>query len=213
MTDNTPTPPETDEPDDDTFDHEAGIDDFGDDTAPGDDGSAVPAPPRPVNWDLLSPSDAEHEWLTLNEWVHWLRKTFSLTAAVVPPLWHRHPELVWELSALHTHWLGAYDAEQDGSAPLGWLTDFAVSRERLREWVNLAGTRLRTDRPSRQAIWPGEDPAPEPRDTPIENREDDFYTFVRADVQRRQELIEELRALRGDYGTYPESRDTGDSPE
>lgn len=31
--------------------------------------------------------------------------------AVIPPFWHRHPELVWELSALHLHWLCAYDPE------------------------------------------------------------------------------------------------------
>ena len=42
---------------------------------------------------------------------------------MVPPFWHRHPELLWELSALHLHWLSAYDPEQNGSAPLGWHRD------------------------------------------------------------------------------------------
>ncbi len=40
-----------------------------------------------------------------------LRRSFGLPPTVVPPLWHRHDELVRELSALHTHWLNAYDSE------------------------------------------------------------------------------------------------------
>ena len=47
----------------------------------------------------------------------------------MPPYWHRHTELLWELSALHLHWLCAYDPEQTGSAPLGWHRDFADARE------------------------------------------------------------------------------------
>lgn len=162
-----------------------------------DAADALPEPPHPINWDLLGPADAEHEWLTLNEWVHWLRKTYSLPAAIVPPLWHRHRELVWELSALHLHWLGAYDPEQDGSAPLGWHADFALARERLRDWVTISGTRLDRDRPTRQTVWPGEEPDGEMQETPITDREEDFYQFVTADIERRRQLRDELRALRG----------------
>src|SRR5690625_493900 len=57
-------------------------------------------PPHPVNWNLLSADDLEAEWLELNRWVDWLRKTYGLPASVIPPFWHHHPELVWELSAL-----------------------------------------------------------------------------------------------------------------
>ena len=32
-------------------------------------------PPHPVNWNLLSADDLEAEWLELNRWVDWLRKT------------------------------------------------------------------------------------------------------------------------------------------
>src|SRR5690625_7044787 len=74
-------------------------------------------------------------------------------------MWHRHPELHWELSALHTHWLNAYDPQQNGSAPIGWHRDFADARQRLRDWVAASGTRLDRDRPTRQTIWPGEDDA------------------------------------------------------
>ena len=41
--------------------------------------------------------------------------------------WYRHPELVWELSSLHLHWLCAYDPDQHGSAPIGGT---ATSRRR-----------------------------------------------------------------------------------
>ena len=90
--------PEPDEPD--HFDPDDGPDAGADDVA---------EPPHPVNWNLLSADDLEVEWLALNDWVAWLRRTYGLPASVVPPFWHRHPELVWELSALHLHWLGAYD--------------------------------------------------------------------------------------------------------
>jgi hypothetical protein len=145
-----------------------------------------PEPPHPINWELLTADEAETEWLELNGWVNWLRRTYGLTASILPPLWHRHPELVWELSALHLHWLGAYDPEQNGSAPFGWHRDFADARERLREWVAASGTKLDRDRPTRQTYWPGEEPGPEPGETLIENRDQDFVDFVIADVNRRR---------------------------
>jgi hypothetical protein len=140
---------------------------------------------HPVNWRTLTAEDAEYEWLALNEWVDWLRHTFGLPASVIPPAWHRHPELVWELSALHLHWLGAYDAAQHASAPIGWLADFHAAQARLREWVALSGTRPDRDRPTRQTIWPGEDAQPAQPETPIVNRDEEFVAFVIADVNRR----------------------------
>lgn len=115
----------------------------------------VAEPPHPINWNLLTSHDLKQELLELNRWVNWLRLEYGIPAAVIPPLWHRHPELIWELSALHLHWLCAYDAEQDGSAPLGWHRDFADARQRLRDWVTVSGTRLDRDRPTRQTVWPG----------------------------------------------------------
>jgi hypothetical protein len=148
--------------------------------------------PHPVNWRVLTAEDAEYEWLALNEWVDWLRHEFGLPASIIPPYWHRHPELVWELSALHLHWLGAYDPAQHASAPIGWLADFHAAQQRLREWVALSGTRLDRDRPTRQTIWPGEQvtsPAPE---TTIVNRDEEFVAFVIADVNRRAEAEAEF---------------------
>ncbi|MEZ5126001.1 MAG: hypothetical protein R2826_07115 [Thermoleophilia bacterium] len=156
----------------------------------GYDDSLIAEPPHPINWNLLNAEDAEVEWLELNRWVDWLRHTYGLPASVIPPAWHMHPELVWELSALHLHWLCAYDPEQNGSAPLGWHRDFADARQRLREWVAACGTRLDRDRPTRQTTWPGEEPADPIEDVPIIDRDAEFVEFVMADVQRRREAEE-----------------------
>ena len=157
-----------------------------------DPGADLPEPPRPINWNLLSADDLEAEWLELNKWVHWLRRTYGLPASVIPPFWHHHPELVWELSALHLHWLGAYDPEQNASAPIGWHRDFADARARLREWVAASGTRLDRDRPTRQISWPGEDPAPPVEDLTIEDRESEFVDFVMAQVAQRRQAEDEF---------------------
>ena len=47
----------------------------------------MPEPPHPVNWNLLTAHELEQEWLALNRWVDWLRRTYGLTVAVVPPFW------------------------------------------------------------------------------------------------------------------------------
>jgi hypothetical protein len=156
--------------------------------------SDIPTPPHPINWNLLGSLDAEAEWLELNKWVNWLRHTYGLPASVIPPFWYLHPELVWELSALHLHWLCAYDPEQNGSAPLGWHRDFAEARQRLREWVAACGTRLDRDRPTRQTVWPGEDPAEPVEDTIIVNRDQHFVAFVMADVKRRAKAEDDFCA-------------------
>ena len=151
------------------------------------DGALIAQPPHPINWNLLTAEEAEVEWIELNRWVHWLRRTYGLPASVVPPFWHRHPELVWELSALHLHWLGAYDPDQHGSAPFGWHRDFADARQRLHDWVAISGTRLERDRPTRQTSWPGELPADAVGDLVISDRDVDFVQFVVDDVARRRE--------------------------
>ena len=55
--------------------------------------------------------DDDREWRDLGEldaWVTWLKVTFGLPPSIVPPYRRRHDGLVWELSALHTHWLSCY---------------------------------------------------------------------------------------------------------
>jgi len=154
-------------------------------------------PPRPINWNLLTADEAEVEWIELNRWVNWLRRTYGLPASVVPPFWHRHPELVWELSALHLHWLCAYDPDQHGSAPFGWHRDFADARQRLRDWVSTSGTRLERDRPTRQTAWPGEPIADTAEDTLIGNRDEDFALFVTEDVASRRKVMVECQTRAG----------------
>lgn len=149
--------------------------------------AGLPVPPRPVNWNLLSSVDLEAELLELNRWVDWLRHVYGLPASVIPPLWHRHPELLWGASALHLHWLAAYDPEQNASAPLGWHRDFADARHRLRDWVATSGTRLDRDRPTRQTSWPGEEPAEPIEEELISDRDEDFVAFVIEEVNRRRE--------------------------
>ncbi|MGH3975148.1 MAG: hypothetical protein ACRDS9_17740 [Pseudonocardiaceae bacterium] len=148
---------------------------------------------RPVNWNLLTAEEAHGEWLDLNAWVDWLRHSYGLPVAVVPPLWHRHDELVWELSALHTAWLNAYDPEAPPSAPLAWHREFAEARQRLRDWVSACGAKLDRDRPTRQVTWPGEPPAASPVDQAIDNRDADFNEFVRDDLAARRRLEDEAR--------------------
>ena len=153
------------------------------------------APLRPINWNLLSADEALPEWMDLDGWIDWLRKSFALPPTVIPPLWHRHDELVWELSALHTHWLNAYDSEGSPSGPIGWLRDFAEARNRLREWVSTAGCRIDRDRPSRQTAWPGEQPIESKPEVEIVDRYADFIQFVLDDIAARRRIEEQVRAV------------------
>ena len=151
-------------------------------------------PPRPINWNLLGGDEAESEWLDLNAWVNWLRATYGLPPSVLPPYWHRHDELVWELSALHQHWLNSYDPDGSPAGPIAWHRDFADARNRLRDWVSTSGTRLDRDRATRQTPWPGEPPIqPEP-EVVIEDRDADFVRFVLDDVAVRRRIEERVRA-------------------
>lgn len=174
------------------------LDQLDDDITDSRDDGLLGGPPNPVNWNLLSAHDLEQEWLELNRWVGWLRHTYGLPASVIPPFWHHHPEVVWELSALHLHWLCAYDPDQNGSAPLGWHRDFADARARLRDWVAASGTRLDRDRPTRQTTWPGEDPAPPVEDVVIEDRDAEFVDFVHEQVRARQDAEDAFYATLDD---------------
>lgn len=151
-------------------------------------------PLRPINWNLLSADEAMAEWTDLDAWVDWLRLTYGLPPTVIPPYWHRHDELVWELSALHMHWLNAYDSEGSPSGPIGWHRDFAEARNRLREWVSTAGCRLNRDRPTRQTTWPGEVVGEASPEVEIVDRYSDFVQFVLDDVAARRRFEEQVRA-------------------
>lgn len=148
------------------------------------------AVPRPINWRTLPPDDLEQELLDLNAWIDWLRHTYGLPAQVVPPMWHRHPELLWELSALRQHWLFSFDPQAKGNQALAWHHDFAIARERLRDWVTICGTRLDRDRPTRVTAWPGGEAedwvAPDTTERPVTRRTEDFLAFVEEQVLARR---------------------------
>lgn len=139
----------------------------------------------PINWLLLGPEAARAALIELDQWVTFIRTTYGLSPAIVPPLWHRHDELIWELAALHQHWTYCYSPDAPPSAPLSWHHDFATTRGRLREWVSACGTRIDRDRPTRHTIWPGEPTVAGGPEVAITDRERDFREFLDEDSLRR----------------------------
>jgi hypothetical protein len=150
-------------------------------------------PPGPINWNLLDAPTAAIEWRDLDMFVTWLKNTFGLPPAIVPPYWHRHDELIWELSALHTHFLACYADYASASEPVAWMREFADCRQRLRDWVAICGTRLDRDRPTRQTTWPGEPATAVAGEVEIADRAADFKRFVHEDVSRRSHAEEIVR--------------------
>lgn len=150
---------------------------------------ALGSVPRPIDWDRLSPEDLEHELLELNQWVDWLRHRYGLPAQIVPPMWHRHPEMLEELSALRQDRLFCYDRQAKGNMALVWHQGFAAARERLRDWVMIAGSRLDRDRPTRITAWPGGEAedwvAPSTDESAVTERTEDFLAFVTEEVAKR----------------------------
>ncbi|MEQ6902023.1 hypothetical protein [Nocardioides sp. YIM 152588] len=145
-------------------------------------------PDSPINWLILEASEARFQFESLDRWVNFLRTAYGLPPTILPPLWHRHDELIWELSALHQHWLNCYDASASPSAPLQWHQDFALARERLRDWVAVNGSRLDRDRPTRITTWPGERPFATADEVPVVDRAEDFRLFVDQDSAERERL-------------------------
>jgi hypothetical protein len=178
----------------------------GDLPAPGDErppGISSPRLPlRPMNLNLLTSLEASIYWVDLDAWVTWLRREYGLGATVVPPLWHRHPELRWELSALHTAWLSSYDPEASASAPITWHRELAEARVRLAEWVSRSGTGLTEDRPTQVTLWPGEAgygsqeswDSERTRPRPVADRSADFRAWVEQDIVSRRQVEDQVRA-------------------
>lgn len=153
-------------------------------TAP--DRKPADAPPHTVNWATLSAEQAATEWMVLDEWVYWLRDNFGLTPQELPPLWHRHSELVWELSALHTSFQAAYAPTANPGASLVWMTTFGTARTRLKRWVQDCGAELTQDRETRHTTWPGEPPTPSPAVVAVTDRAADFRIYVAQDIAARR---------------------------
>jgi hypothetical protein len=178
---------------------------------------AVPSLPlRPMNLNLLSSLEASLYWRDLDAWVTWLRRDYGLGITVIPPLWHRHAELRWELSALHTAWLAAYDPKASASAPITWHRELVEAQVRLAEWVSHSGTGLTEDRPTSVTLWPGEtgfgsqetwdSDAVRPRS--FTDRAADFEAWVAQDVAARRTVEDRVRSesLRPVPGSMPRLR-------
>jgi len=142
---------------------------------------------RPVDWNTLPADEAWGEWRDLNEWVDWIRKSHGLPATVIAPLWHRHDEMVWELSAQHLSFRASYHPDAQPTAPAAWRRDFWDSQHRLREMVAACGTRIDRDRPTRVTAWPGDPAIPPAEERVITNRAEDFEQFVAEDIRQRRE--------------------------
>ncbi|MEU4360406.1 hypothetical protein [Promicromonospora sp. NPDC023987] len=165
--------------------------------------SPVPSLPlKPMNLNLLSALEASLYWRDLDAWVTWLRRDYGLSVTVIPPLWHRHAELRWELSALHTAWLSAFDPKSSASAPITWHRELVEAQVRLADWVSHSGTGLTEDRPTPVTLWPGEtgfgsqatwdSEAVRPR--AFSDRAADFEAWVAQDIAARRAVEDQVRS-------------------
>ncbi|MGN2638498.1 hypothetical protein ACWEKT_20095 [Nocardia takedensis] len=66
-------------------------------------------------WDGLAVDGARRLWTELNEWVDWLRVTYSLESRI-KPCWYRHRPVREELTALMVAHKAAYLTEPDAVA-------------------------------------------------------------------------------------------------
>ena len=96
----------------------------------------------PRDWRALSSREAAASWGELREWVDWLRAECGFDHRVVPPCWYRHRGLVSVLSALHDHWLAAYDPMGSLLGPGEWHRGLMQLEARLREWASRTGCTL-----------------------------------------------------------------------
>jgi hypothetical protein len=115
--------------------------------------------PAPVDWARLDPDQACDAWLHLDGWVRWLVARYRLDHRDVPACWYRHPDLVEELSALHTSHQAAFYPESSPHAPLDWHHQLAATRHRLQTVVSRTGCRPAEHRDLPAAEWArGSDP-------------------------------------------------------
>ena len=108
------------------------------DPVPEDHGAKV------VDWTVTQDPELEVAFDELTDWVHWLAGTYVLDARFVPDCWMKHDSLLWELSTLHTAWLGAFrtkELEDGDDRGVSWHEQFALARQRLKDWTGRTGCR------------------------------------------------------------------------
>ncbi|MGO8862456.1 MAG: hypothetical protein ACLQRH_17090 [Acidimicrobiales bacterium] len=73
----------------------------------------------------------------LAEWVDSLMARYAAAGDWLRPCWWRHGFVIEELAALHTAWLGVYDARQpvDSAAGIRWHDEAERCRDRVRRTI------------------------------------------------------------------------------
>ena len=113
----------------------------------------------PLDWRTLPAPDAATAWGELRDWVGWLRSEFGFDHRVVPPCWYRHRALVSVLSALHDHWLAAYDPMGSLFGPGEWHRGLIQLEARLRDWASRTACSLGEHREDMATAYPPDDDA------------------------------------------------------
>lgn len=108
-----------------------------------------------IDWRALDANGARAAWDRLIAWSEWLVETFPI-AAVLPSCWAQHPALVWDLSAMHLAFVGAYEDPDAGrTAPLVWIEQLHRATMRWRDWDNAScGSKGRHVTDFRPFVWP-----------------------------------------------------------
>lgn len=87
----------------------------------------------PIDWWALSPDAQTAVLAGLSVWVARLVRTFQIEWTEIPPWWYRHEGFIHELLALRqSRQQVAYDPAEAESAPLTWLHNLSLTRNRLR---------------------------------------------------------------------------------
>lgn len=118
-------------------------------------GTTDPVPERGpgflIDWGAASGLEAATLFEELADWVHWLAHTYTMDARYVPDCWPRHDAMLWELSTLHTQWLGVYrNPTRVMGDPGGqnWQQAQVAARLRLADATARSGCRPGQHRPS-----------------------------------------------------------------
>jgi hypothetical protein len=91
--------------------------------------------------------------------VRWLAVRYRLDHRDLPPCWYAHPDLVEELSALHTAHRAAYHPDSSPHGPTDWHQQLAATRHRLQTAIARTGCRPGEHRDTPTPAWArGDDP-------------------------------------------------------
>ena len=109
------------------------VDNLSGDRPPSDDAEST--------WPIQqNPSDANSgvELEQLAQWVDRIQERYAATGDWLRPCWWRHGSVIEELAALHTAWMGVYQATEPPAptAALKWHEEAEKCRERIRRAIS-----------------------------------------------------------------------------